>query len=131
MLTFDKNEIRNELNIDIIFDFLNSWGAEPEYTDFGLISTTICHNKPGEGSRKLYYYDNSGLFKCYTGCDASFDIFELAIKVYDQQLNQTLDLNDAVRLIAAKIGYQGEYVVEDENQLEDWKVLANYERIQS
>ena len=75
MLVFDKSEIRSNLSLDNIFDLLQEWGGDPEYSEFGILSTTICHNAPGEGSKKLYYYENSGLFRCYTGCDASFDIF--------------------------------------------------------
>ena len=83
MLVFDKSEIRSNISIDNIFDLLQEWGGDPEYSEFGILSATICHNAPGEGSKKLYYYENSGLFRCYTGCDASFDIFELTIKVFD------------------------------------------------
>ena len=97
MLVYDKNEIRNKLDIDDIFNLLQEWGGEPEYTEFGILSATICHNAPGEGSKKLYYYANSTLFKCYTDCDSTFDIFELTIKVFNIQHNRKLDLNDAVR----------------------------------
>jgi hypothetical protein len=76
----------------------------------------------------LYYYENSTLFKCYTGCDATFDIFELAIKVFDIQKGRLLDLNDAVRFIAAKFGLSGEYVIEG-SESEDWKLLDNYDRL--
>ena len=132
MLVYDKAEIRNKLDIDDIFNLLQEWGGEPEYTEFGILSATICHNVPGEGSKKLYYYANSTLFKCYTDCDASFDIFELTIKVFNIQHNRKLDLNDAVRYIAAKHGYGGriEDSPEDE-ELEDWQILSNYDRIQS
>ena len=133
MLVFDKSEIRSNLSLDNIFDLLQEWGGDPEYTSFGILSTTICHNEPGEGSRKLYYYDNSSLFHCYTGCEnPSFDIFELTIKVFEVQHNQKLDLNDAVRYIAAKHGYGGRLEdMPEENELSDWAYLSNYDRIQS
>ena len=99
-MAFDKVEIRKALTLDDIYQLLIEWGGEPEYTDFGILSATICHNTPGEGSRKLYYYSNSTLFKCYTGCDDTFDIFELTIKVMRIQHNKVFDLNDAVRYIA-------------------------------
>jgi hypothetical protein len=72
------------------------------------------------------------LFKCYTGCDNStFDIFELVIKVANIQWNKQLDLNDAVRWIAAQFNITGTYETSpEEQQLEDWKYLSNYERIQ-
>ena len=128
MISFDKSKIKESLSTENIFDLLNEWGGDPEYTDFGILSTTICHNIPGEGSRKLYYYENSTLFKCYTGCDSTFDIFELAIKVFDIQKNRELDLNDAVRYVAARFGLSGEYM-EEEDVSEDWKLLDNYDRM--
>ena len=132
MLVFDKSEIRSNLSLDNIFDLLQEWGGDPEYSDFGILSATICHNVPGEGSKKLYYYENSGLFRCYTGCDASFDIFELTIKVFEIQHNRKMDLNDAVRYIAAKHGYGGRLEdTPEESELQDWAILSNYDRIQN
>ena len=132
MLVFDKSEIRSKIELDNIFDLLQEWGGDPEYTNFGIVSATICHNLPGEGSKKLYYYENSGLFRCYTGCDSSFDIFELTIKVFDIQHNRKLDLNDAVRYIAARLGYGGRLEdAPDNEELVDWKILSNYDRIQN
>lgn len=128
MISFDKSKIKESLSTENIFDLLNEWGGDPEYTDFGILSTTICHNVPGEGSRKLYYYENSTLFKCYTGCDSTFDIFELAMKVFDIQKRREMDLNDAVRYVAARFGLSGEYA-EEEDVSEDWKLLDNYDRI--
>ena len=132
MLVFDKSEIRSKIELDNIFDLLQEWGGDPEYTNFGIVSATICHNLPGEVSKKLYYYENSGLFRCYTGCDSSFDIFELTIKVFDIQHNRKLDLNDAVRYIAARLGYGGRLEdAPDNEELVDWKILSNYDRIQN
>ena len=133
MLVFDKSEIKNLLNIEDIFNLLYEWGGDPEYTSFGILSATICHNAPGEGSKKLYYYSNSTLFHCYTGCsDPSFDIFELVIKVFEIQYNKKVDLNEAVRYIAMRQGYSGriEDALEEEG-LEDWSILSNYNRIQN
>ena len=79
MINYDKTEIKNNLTLDNIFELLNIWGGNPEYSEFGILSETICHNEPGVGSKKLYYYSNSQLFKCYTGCDDIFDIFELDV----------------------------------------------------
>ena len=130
MINFDKSEIKESLTIENIFEVLLDLGGDPEYTDFGIISSTICHNMPGEGSRKLYYYQNSGLFKCFTGCDETFDVFELIIKTAKIQNGQDFDLNDAVRNIAFKFGIAGSYQVEENEKIEDWKFLNNYDRIQ-
>ena len=65
MLVFDKAKIKEELTEQNIFDLLDELGGNPEMTSFGIVSATICHNPPNEGSRKLYYYQNSNLFHCY------------------------------------------------------------------
>lgn len=134
MLVFDKQEIKEKLTLEDVYSLVNDLGGDPEYTSFGILSSTICHNPPGIGSRKLYYYSNSGLFHCYSGCaDPSFDVFQLVIKAFEIQNNKTLDLNDAVRLIAARLGYDGVEVSseEDSTLAADWNVLANYDRIQT
>jgi len=82
MYYYDKDEIKNKLTTDMIFECVQDCGGSPNRTPFGFISATICHNKYGEGSHKLYYYENTRLFRCYTGCDATFDIFELITKIH-------------------------------------------------
>lgn len=131
MLVFDKQEIKNALTEDNMLDLFQEFGGDPQITNFGIISATICHNPPGEGSHKLYWYKNTGLCHCYTGCEEpNFDIFELVIKVMKIQQNFEFDLNDAVRWIANKFGFTGrEDNIDPENQLEDWKILAGYDRI--
>ena len=131
MLVFDKLKIREALTDENVFELLQEWGGDPSYDTYGYVSTTICHNPPGEGSRKLYYYTNTGLFRCYTGCDSYFDIFELVAKVAKIQWDKDFDLNDAVRWVAQKFGFSGDHEDRPEDEdLDDWKYLANYERIQ-
>ena len=132
MLIFDKQEIRDFLSEDNMMDLLQEFGGDPERTKFGIICTTICHNPPGDGSRKLYWYSNTGLFRCYTGCDEPiFDIFELVIKVMNIQHHINMDLNEAVRWVASKFGFVGRNEeIDPEDRLDDWTFLANYDRIQ-
>ena len=129
MKVYDKLEIRESLTTDDIFDLLSEWGGDPEYITNGILCSTICHNPPGEGSRKLYYYENSGLFKCYTDCDCTFDIFELTIKVALIQSNRQMDLNDAVRYIAYKFNISSSEKDIDDIGLLDWQYLNNYEKV--
>ena len=128
MKTYNKHEVRKKLNIEQIYGLLEEWGGLPEYTEFGILSATICHNPPGEGSRKLYYYSNTDLFQCYTGC-GSFDIFELLVKVANIQWGKEYDLNDAVRYIAIRFGLAGEAELEDDSLI-DWKTFNAYDRVQ-
>lgn len=132
MIDYDKKKIREQITHEQVFDILEEFGGEPQYLSEAILSRTICHNEYGEGSRKLYYYYNTGLFHCYTGCEEpSFDIFELIIKIFAIQQRKELDLNDAVRYIAFKCGIQGAEVddgIGDPIQ-DDWKLFNDYERI--
>ena len=130
MINYDKAEIRKALTIDQIYTLLEDFGGEPEYTDYGILSATICHNPVGEGSKKLYYYTNTGLFQCYSNC-GSFDPFELVIKVFNIQRDIDLDLNSAVRYVANKFGISGT-IIDDDNVItsKDWEILNQYDRIQ-
>ena len=131
MINFNKAEIKKQITLEQVFELLQDWGGDPEYTGFGILSATICHNPPGEGSRKLYYYDNEegGLFRCYTGCNDTFDVFDLAIKVAAIQENKRYDLNDAVRALAYRFGIIDYIDEEEQSGLEDWKVFNRYDRI--
>ena len=104
MLVFDKQEIRDSLSTDDIFELLEEWGGEPERCPTGLIARTICHNGLNdEASRKLYYYENTRLFKCYTECAETqgFDIFDLTRKIMKIQNGIDMSLYDAL-----KVGFQ-------------------------
>ena len=79
-----SENIKNELTIEQVYDLLMSYGGDPVIKGGLIISRTICH---GGHSHKLYYYENTKLFKCYTDCLDSFDIYELIIKI--NKLNKT------------------------------------------
>lgn len=137
-------EIKNNLTIEQVFDFLVEAGGEPQqYGDY-IISHTICHNPPGQGSFKLYYYDNTKLFRCYTGCEEpTFDIFQLALKIkrlagnkityYSKEGKEVVrdwELPDAVHYVAAFFGIEppNEKFSETRIELQDWEILSKLER---
>ena len=94
----DKDEIKNSLTIEQVEQFLAEHGGEPVKRIGTLVSRTICHNPAdGNGSHKLYYYENTHLFKCYTGCaeTGGFDIFDLTRKIMKIQSNIEMSLYDA------------------------------------
>ena len=106
-MRYDKKVVKDLISTDQIFELLEEYGGEPEYAFEGnIISRTICHNHPNDdASRKLYYYTNSKLFHCYTGCaEPSFDVFQLIIKIADIQFHQTWDLDQAVRFLVYRLG---------------------------
>lgn len=113
------DEIKNNLTLDQVFSFLASIGAEPVQREDYIVSRTICH---GGNSHKLYYYDNTKLFRCYTECSDSFDIFQLAMKI------QNIPLNQAYYYILNFYGIniESKNFDENDNLLEDWKFLDNY-----
>ena len=130
MITYNKNEIKDALTLSNIFEILQDFGGDPEYSNFGILSTTICHNPPGEGSKKLYFYSNSMLFRCYTDCGEYFDIFQLIAKVAKIQWDKDFDLNDSIMWVVKKFKISGTIIEDEEDQLEDWKILNKYKSIQ-
>lgn len=125
---YDKDALKERLQLEQIYDLIELWGGEPEYSEGGLTSQTICHNPPGVGSRKLYYYENTRLCKCYSGCpESSFDIFDLCIKVMKIQKNLTWELYDAMVYIAGYFGFEGQDIENKEEELEDWKVFKRHD----
>lgn len=124
---FNKDEIKEKLELENIFDLIVELGGEPEYVDTGLICQTICHNYPGEGSRKLYYYSNSHLFNCYTDCGDTFDIFELVIKAMSIQKGVSWELYDAMYYVASFFGIAGSAPIEQNNNLINWEIFKRHE----
>lgn len=127
---YDKNKLKEELEVEQIYDLFEAWGGEPEYINGGIVAQTICHNLPGEGSRKLYYYENTQLCHCYTGCtNSTFDIFDLCIKVKKNQEGIEWELYDAMDYIASYFGLEGEEQVEEEQKLEDWTIFKRHKEL--
>lgn len=130
---YDKNFIKENLTIDQIQELLFEWDGEPELHNNILVSKTICHC--GQ-SHKLYYYPNTTLFKCYTDCSETFDIFELTRKVMSREQpkpreNSEWNLPEAIDYIATKFGYSPNQQFE-ENELEikdDLQLFDKYDRI--
>lgn len=129
---FNKDELKESLTIEQVFEFVTEIGGEPIMDKSGtfFISKTICHNKIGEGSHKLYYYDNTHLFRCYTDCGESFDIYELLRKVkviagFDFTLPQ------AISVIANYFGFSAieESFDEMQENAEDWELINKYNKI--
>lgn len=128
---YDKDKLKGQLELEQIYDLLELWGGEPEYIEGGLVSQTICHNLPGEGSRKLYYYENTRLFHCYTGCvEPTFDIFELYIRVCRNQHQEEKELYDAMVYVAQYFGIDGEeQEQEDGEKLREWEVFERHNKV--
>lgn len=125
--SFDKQKVKEEISDEDVYGLLLEWGGEPERRNDSFVSRTICHNPYGEGSHKLYYYFNTRLFQCYSGCpDPSFDIFELTRKIFHNQNGQDIDLNDAVRYLSIRFGIEGNADEQQDQENEEWQILNGY-----
>ncbi len=128
---WNKDTIKNNLSIEQVFELVDELGGNPQMVSDKdiFIAETICHNEPGEGSHKLYYYGRSHLFHCYTECGDSFDIFELILKIKRRQLNRKVNLIEAIYFVGQYFGFQQE---DDENafikELPDWKIFNKYNK---
>lgn len=104
-MAIDKDKLKFSLTLNDIEKILKSLGAQPYIKNNTIISDTICHNLPGIGSHKLYYYDNTKLFKCYTQCGDYFDIFDLISKAKSLQEDKEFTLVESVEWVANFINY--------------------------
>ena len=119
-------EIKNNLSLDQIEDLLTSLGGEPYRQNEIIISRTICHC--GE-SHKLFYYDNTKLFRCYTECSEIFDVFQLVMKVHESAGTKMV-LPQALSYILKffNISMPGQQEFELLDDLADWKILNRYNK---
>lgn len=130
---YDKNFIKENLTNEQIEELLIEWNGEPERRGNIIVSKTICHC--GQ-SHKLYYYPNTTLFKCYTDCSETFDIYQLTQKVMSREqpkLREDSDWNlpEAIDYIARRFGYSpNNYQQETQSEiLDDLKLFDKYDRI--
>lgn len=124
---YNKDELKESLEPEQIYDLLEAWGGEPTWANNYIISDTICHNLPGEGSHKLYYYFGTRLCHCYTGCiDPTFDIFDLCIKVMKNQKQLKWEMYDAMDYIASYFGFDGIEKQEEQSELKDWDIFKKH-----
>ena len=126
---YDKDAIKNNLTIEQVRDLIAELGGEPQLQHEVLLCKTICH---GGDSHKLYYYDNTKLCHCYTGCaEPTFDIFELVRKVKSRELDCDYQLPQAIQYVAQYFGYApSEKIDETPTSIDaDLQYLENYDRI--
>lgn len=120
-MTYDKDEVKDTLEDEDVFEILERLNAEPEDHGDYFICKTICH---GGDSHKLYYYCGSRLFKCYTHCSDTFDIFGLIQRV------EHVELNEAISFVVAMFNLSSKLSKTDYSELsEDWKLFKRYHEL--
>lgn len=116
-MSMNFKELRQELTDESVKDILAQFNVEPVEEDSSrIIFPTCCHNLDG-GSPKLYYFKNTKLFRCFTECGATFDIFTLLQKMYALR-GKEISLRQAVSLCDLDATYvkpedQGYNCIED------------------
>jgi hypothetical protein len=130
----DKERIKQELNQQDIKFLLKDLGSEEPHIDKdnNLIFTTVCHNS-NSGSHKLYYYNDTKSFRCYTECSDSFDIYEL-IRRSKLQKNIKLSFYECIKYVASltnKNIYMSSILSNSEKDylIDDWEWIKKYKRI--
>lgn len=132
-MKIDKDFIKNNLTLEQVFKLLTDLKAEPLYKNNIIICKTICHhhiNELDEASHKLYYYENSHLFKCFTDCGETFDIFELIIKVKTLEGEENYSLPSAISFIINYFNIDNDNLNDDfELRRDDFTLFENYDKI--
>lgn len=123
MATYDKDAVKERIEIEDVYNLLEFFGAEPQMFSDYITAKTICHG--GDDPNKLWYYNGQKLFHCYTGDCGTFDIFELVQKVEGIE-----DFNQAIFFVVNFFNLQSEIDDLDyEDTTEDWKIFKRYNKI--
>ena len=132
----DHERLKQQLTKDDIISILSSLGADAPTEDIkgNLVFPTLCHNAYN-GSYKLYYYNNTKLFKCYTECNEAFDIFEL-IERHKKLLDEPWKFENSLFYVMDITGYAS-YFNDDndsvinlhEHRINDWEFLNRYKKV--
>lgn len=128
-MALDKNKIKESLTIDDIKLILHDLGsAEPKKDLQGNLQfTTVCHH--GD-SHKLYYYEESQMFHCYSECSANMDIFDVTVRAKKQQ-GKELTFYQSVQYVVNLTGkqYTGDSIIESNNdKIDDWNWLNKLQK---
>lgn len=96
----DYQGIIESLSTQKVIQLMEKLGVDDYVEKPGyVIFPTICHNEdPSEASMKLYYYENSHIFQCYTEC-GSMTIFQFLKNYYETRGIEYDWYNDVYQVI--------------------------------
>lgn len=120
-MSLDKDKIKESLTDEDIRLLLHSLGSKDPVE--GNQYQTVCH---GGGKHKLYYYEESKMFHCYTSCAENMDIYEVVIRAHSER-GITLSFYQSVQYVANKTGKH--YRTDNSNRqqvnhlVDDWNWL--------
>lgn len=125
--SIDKDLLKNSLTLKEIEEIVVELGSsEPITNKQGQLQfKTICH---GGDSHKLYYYDNTKMFCCYTGCQETFDIYTLIQKVKKLH-GEHISFYESVKYVANRTNKEHLRVNPNTSlKTDDWEWLAKFKR---
>lgn len=106
-------EVILQLTEDDVIIVMESLGSSyPKFLKPGVLAfQTICHNGPGNGSFKLYYYTQSKKFFCYTHCHSLSNIYNVVMNVHECSFYEAFKyvcsiLNINITLNTLKAGFE-------------------------
>ncbi|PAD70575.1 hypothetical protein CHH83_01875 [Bacillus sp. 7586-K] len=125
-MQLDKDRIKESLTIEDIHKILKDLGSKEPLQ--GNQYQTVCH---GGHKHKLYYYDDSKLFHCYTDCSENLDIYEVVVRAKKQQ-GYDYSFPQAVKYVATLTGktFGFNKVINDfhNDLIDDWDILQRYNK---
>ena len=96
-----ENPLIKKMNSSDIIRLMEKLGVSESMIKYGnnsLIFPTICHNEmSNDPSHKLYYYEATKRFYCYTNCK-SMSVFDFIIKVY-QTRGYKIEFREAYNIL--------------------------------
>lgn len=119
-MTYSKDVVKEYIELEDVYTLLDYLGAEPELYSDHIVARTICH---GGDSHKLYYYENTGLCRCFTGDCGTFDIFELLVRI------NHIDLNEAINFIVFFFNLDSQVEATDLSFDDDWIYLRRAQKL--
>lgn len=121
-----------KFSLEDIYNLLAHLDGDPILVYNHIESRTICHNEPGQGSHKLWYYENSNLFQCFTDCGSFFDVYQLVQKAKTIETGVEWSLPRAISYVLKFFDIEIDYE-NDEDAVasirEDFKLLSRYSDI--
>lgn len=114
---------KDQIQFEQMIDILQKLNGEPipDFDKEEIRCKTICHQG---SSHKLYYYNNTHLFHCYTQClKETFDIFYLVSKVKE------ISYSAAMEWVCIECGVPFFPSIEKEKNDIGWESLNRYRKL--
>lgn len=125
-MPLDKDRIKESLSNDDIKLIMSDLGSNSPL--YGNQYQTVCH---GGEKHKLYYYEDSHEFHCYTDCSENMDIYEVVQRAYSQR-GKPISFPEAIQYVAKKtntyIYVDGNGLKKEAHVVDDWDWLNRFQK---